>query len=128
MIACLKTATKDRIYYNGGKNMKKLLQSLIILSFLTCAIAFTGNLTDTALAAKSNSVAKPKNTQKKLPPCDEFLKDWGGRGGYTAQDDNAMGSVAPAGCYFKVDEHGCFVPTCDVDGKKVIQCDCGKNK
>ena len=109
--------------------MKKLLQFFMILSVLVCAIAFSTNLIDTAMAAsKSNSATKYQNKQKKLPPCSEFLKDWGGRGGFTAQDDNALGSVAPPGCYFTVDEHGCFVPACDVDGKKVIQCDCGKNK
>lgn len=106
--------------------MNKQWQALTILSVLICTIDFTGNLTGTALAAKNNSAAKPKNIQKKLPPCDEYLKDWGGRGGYTAKGDDSWGSVAPPGCYITVDEHGCFVPACDVDGKKVIQCDCGK--
>jgi ankyrin repeat protein len=71
-----------------------------------------------------SSSSTTTTTQKKLPPCDVFLKDWGGRGGAKVEDSKAFAMVAPKGCVMEFRD-GLFVPCCEESGKMVPQCEGG---
>ncbi len=109
--------------------MNRFLTILVIFAAFASPHVYAGNRTDVAAPVetkKSTKHEKVKKTdtakQKKLPPCEEFLKDWGGRGGFSAwTEDGRFAGIAPAGCSMVL-VGGLFVPECEENGKMVRQC------
>ncbi len=82
----------------------------------------------------SQEASAPKGlpqAQRKLPSCEVFLKDWGGRGGTYAKGDKYFAAQAPEGCRLEY-TGGLYVPICEEGvppstkgGKMVPQCEGG---
>ena len=109
-------------YYKKNKKWKfiKMIDSKLSIDEVAQLFGIGKELNKISSSASST----PATTQKKLPPCDVFLKDWGGRGGAKIEDSKAFAIVAPIGCVMEVRD-GILVPCCEEDGKMVPQCEGG---
>lgn len=96
----------------------------VVCTSITASAETTSTTKAKKVSTKKSLTKKVATPEKKLPQCDEYIKDWGGRGGYTSEGGGSMGTIAPPGCEL-VFQDGVFVPMCEVDGKMVRQCEGG---